>query len=164
MSDEKKQRQQAFNDTIKRIFVNGQIKSINWGGEKRSVKNVGADGIRLAEEDEVEVQGWHDWDTDAKLAFAMELASAMNQAADIMQTERNALAERTLVAEKQVENLDERMLIYRGTLSETITAQNAEKQAHATELKKLQVQIREQGVTINELHEQVRALTVVSEA
>lgn len=124
--------QDEFNDQIKAIFTGGKIHPIKWGAES-------------------DTEGWTTWGVEEKLAYAMELASAMNQAADMMQTERNKLKERAEFAEKQLSNCEQNLLIQKTTLTSAITNHNERTQQDAKRIQELEARVKAQDRVIEEL-------------
>ena len=128
--------QDEFNDQIRSIFVDGKIRPINWGAES-------------------ETQGWVTWSVEEKLAYAMELASAMNQAADMMQKERNELLEKTKFAEEQLANCEKNLEIQKSSLYAAITNHNERTQEDARTIQDLEARIKAQDVLIEKLNKQL---------
>ncbi len=126
------QKQEEFNGLIKAIFRGGRIRKIKWGGDD--------DGT-----------GWDSWSTEEKLEFAMELANAMNQAADVLQKERNEMAERVVFAEKNLENAEKALMIQKGATFNQLTSGNAELQELSKEVMSLQAELKEARATIQGL-------------
>lgn len=127
------QHQREFNDEIRRIFVDGKVKPIRWGGDS-------------------ETSEWASWSVDEKLEYAKELASAMNHAAEILQRERDDLATQIQFLRTSLESADDRVTIYKDTLTESITKHNAERQSDAAIIEEMRVRIKAQDATIEALN------------
>ncbi len=125
-----------INAELRRIFVDGKIKDIAWGGE-------GADA-------------WNAWDGPTRLAYAKKLASAMNQAAEMLQGERDEALVARDSAQASLKAADERMLIYRDTMQEAITANNALQQGNAKRIKELMARVKIQDKMIDQLNDERR--------
>jgi hypothetical protein len=120
-------KQDEFNGLIKAIFTGGKINPINWGGENES-----------------KTEGWNSWTTEEKLEFSMELASAMNQAAEIMQNERNDMVEKVRVAEELALNAQTALEIQKAIVFTTLTEDNLVKQDMISKIQKLEKTVRDQ--------------------
>jgi len=110
-------------DTLESINLSyisdgGMVKMISWGKDYKS------------------------WTTDKKLEFAEALASAMNEAAEVMQNERNIALEEAVRLQKQLETSQEGADIIRNTNIKAITDFNSEKQLMAKRIKDLESQVR----------------------
>lgn len=101
------------------IFSGGKVKQIKWGDE------------------------FKEWPIDKQLNYAKQLASAMNQAADEMQKDRDKHIEATILAEKLRDEAYEARDIAKVTLIQNITESNAELHSLQTELGKSQTRIKE---------------------
>jgi predicted RNA-binding protein with PUA domain len=99
------------------VAEGGQVKMIAWGKDYKT------------------------WNTERKLEFAEALASAMNEAAEIMQNERNILAEEVLKLNKLLEKAQEATDIMRNTNVTAITKFNAEKQDMAARIRELETML-----------------------
>jgi len=121
--------QDEFNEQIRSIFVGGKIRPISWGAES-------------------DTAGWTTWSDKEKLAYAMELASAMNQAADMMQIERNKILERAEFAEEQLKNCQQALDIQKMTLTAAINNHNESRQADAKMIEDLRTRVKAQDALI----------------
>jgi len=99
--------QGEFNGQIKAIFRGGKILPIQWGEEFQA------------------------WPVAERLAYAMELASAMNQAADVIQEERNALMAEAIQLREAADNANQLAQTHRGLATKMILESNQQRQAHA---------------------------------
>ena len=124
------EKQGEFNNQIKAIFNNGKIHQIKWG------------------EDGDENKGWKSWDIETKLDYAMNLASAMNQAAEILQNERNDMQEVVRVSLANCENAQKAYDIQKEIVTNTITTDNAIKNDLAEQIQKLQYRIKIQDALL----------------
>ena len=131
------EKQEEFNGLIKAIFRGGKIHPIKWGAEN-------------------EMEGWNIWDIEHKLEFAMELASAMNQAADVLQQERNELLSKVATAEKLVENADKQVEIQKQIVFNNITQSNEQQQQYVEQIQRLQDRVKTLEETNDKLNERIR--------
>jgi len=127
------EKQDEFNGQIKAIFRGGKINKIKWGEEAKKG------------------EGFYSWTEKQQKEFAMELASAMNQAADVMQQERNALKEELRVAKEASENAQTALDIQKAVVLEQLTSSNAMQQDLSQKIQKLQAEIRRRDQTIEDL-------------
>ena len=74
----------------------------------------------------------------------MELASAMNQAAEIMQNERNDMVEKVRVAEELALNAQTALEIQKAIVFTTLTEDNLVKQDMISKIQKLEKTVRDQ--------------------
>lgn len=117
-----KEQRQEFNGEIQAIFKGGKINAINWGADSEN-------------------SGWSKWDIEKRLSYAMELASAMNQAADIMQKERNILLDEKATLEGQLKSAEESTLISKTIMTTNIMESNRKHQEFAEDIKELHNEI-----------------------
>lgn len=118
------EKQEDFNGQIKAIFRGGKINKIKWGADDS-------------------LTGWNTWDDKHKLEYSMELASAMNQAASIIQDERNELMTRIVRLEQSLANCEQGLTIQKTIVLNTITNSNAEKEVQAQRILELEKEVRE---------------------
>ena len=113
---EKKEKEQKekFNGLIQAIFKGGKIKKIAWQ------------------------DSFYEWSLEQQRDYAMETASAMNQAADIMQNERNELLDLADNLKKQVETLEKALDINKTIMRNNIINSNEVKEKDALVVKKLE--------------------------
>ncbi len=126
------EKQKEFNGQIKAIFRGGRINPIKWGGTGEKAE-------------------WHSWPLEHRLAYAMELASAMNQAADALQKERNELLSKVKAAKQQTENAEAALHIQKMIVTENMTTSNANIQGLAEKIQRLQQAIKQRDKTIEDL-------------
>ena len=74
--------------------------------------------------------------------YLIKLASSQNQALDLMQKERDVLAQRVSVAEALAKNADEALLIQKGVVQNLITKTNSDGQDTAQRINELEAQVR----------------------
>lgn len=117
-------KQEEFNGHIKAIFRGGKINKINWG------------------EDSSEENGWNSWSQQQQLEYAKELAAAMNQAAESLQTERNELLTKVDEAEARSVNAQQAVDIQKSIVFQQLTAGNAEVQELSTKIQKLESELK----------------------
>jgi len=125
--------QEKFNQQIKAIFKGGRIRPIKWGADQ-------------------EEGGWNSWSVDEKLKYAMDLASAMNQAADALQDERNELLEKAKGLEEQLNNCEKNLSIQKNTLVAALNNHNDRNQRDAKAIQDLQTRVRAQDALIEQLN------------
>jgi len=119
----KDNQQEAFNSQIKAIFRGGKINKIDWGGESDKSE-------------------WNTWNIQHRLEYAMELASAMNQAAEAMQNERNEMAEKLKLMSLKCEHAQQALDIQKQIVFNNITESNEIKQNYITRIQSLENKIR----------------------
>jgi hypothetical protein len=147
MSDTDKE----LNSLVRKIFGGGRIRQIKWGGDKHEKPaNVGADGKVIGDpvgftdaEASVGEIGFHDWPMEKQLEYAKDVASAMNQAADVLQTENLELQEKLRIAEAQRDNADDGRGIFKDTMTQAILNHNLERQKDAREIALLGARIKD---------------------
>jgi hypothetical protein len=110
------------------IFAEGRVKQIKWGRE------------------------FLDWPIQKREDYAKKLASAMNQAADEMQQDRDRHLEARVVAEKQREEAEQARDIAKDTLMQNIMESNAKEQELLKKLIELQARVTAQDKVIEELN------------
>lgn len=121
----------TLNSMLRQIFHKGRIDQIKW---------------------EWEEDGENTWSTERRLTYACDLASAMNQAADVLQKERFGLLGDLEMANKKVAAAEHLQSIDHGTLAEVITKHNAERQADAKLIQSLQSRVKTQDEVIEALN------------
>ena len=133
------EKQDEFNGLIKAIFRGGKINPIQWGGDS-------------------ETEGWNVWSIEEKLEFAMELASAMNQAADIMQKERNDMIGQVKLAEQKVESAQQQVDIQKQIVMTNLTESNERNQEYINQIQTLQTRVKTLEDVNGQLNEKIRIL------
>jgi hypothetical protein len=91
---------------------------------------------------------FEEWDTVRKIAYLKKLASSMNQAADLMQQERNELAEKLRIAKEQVVNANQNVLIQKSIVIKAITDNNAAKEDFIDRIQELERKVKDQEEVI----------------
>ncbi len=81
-----------------------------------------------------------------------ELASSLNHALDLMQKERNELADQVVTLNKQIEGLDKALEINKEIMRTTITEDNDIKNKYIEEIQALRYRIKTQDEVIEELN------------
>ena len=114
----------------------------------KEIKNRHVQTIRFGEEFET-------WDTIHKIAYLKKLASSMNQAADMMQTERNAMAVELQAAQNQLENMEENLRIQKAIVFKSITDTNQAKEDYINRIQLLESTVREQNIELEALQTRV---------
>lgn len=110
-------------DEVKRIFGSGRIEKIQWGGDNPD-------------------SPWNQWDDKQKLAYAMELANAMNHAATVLQNDYLEYRGRVEVAEQNLENAEKALTIQKSIVQKMVTDQNAERQDFIEQNQALEAKLR----------------------
>lgn len=95
------------------------------------------------------------WPDSRKIEYLKKLASAMNQAADGMQTERNALLEDMGLARRQLENAEKALQIQKTIVSNHLTTSNADQQKYLKQIAGLQNMLAIKETVIKELNEKL---------
>jgi predicted nucleic acid-binding Zn-ribbon protein len=90
------------------------------------------------------------WDTERKIRYLKKLASSMNQAADSMQQERNALLEKLSVAKTQLENAEKNLAIQKAIVFKSITDTNSDREEYIQTIQLLERKIRDRDATIDD--------------
>lgn len=83
------------------------------------------------------------WDDGKKISYLEKLAAAMNHAAEMIQNERDELIELCEKKDAQVKQMEEAVRQNNDLLQQEITRINAQKNAAATEVSRLNARIRE---------------------
>lgn len=112
------EKRSEFNDQIKMIFLGGKVRKIQWGDEFEA------------------------WDLQHQLDYAKELASAMNQAADLLQQERDVLRAKLSIAKASAESAQQALDIQKGIARKTILDTNLEKQELFSRIESLRRELR----------------------
>lgn len=94
---------------------------------------------------------FHDRTSQEQISYLKNLASSQNQALDLMQNERNKLAERVIVLEAQLVNVDEKVSIQKKTLVDAITTNNENEQKLAIRIQELETISKQQKSVIKQL-------------
>lgn len=95
------------------------------------------------------------WDVAKKIDYLKKLASSMNQAADMMQTERNIIAEEYKVAKAQLENSESNLHIQKAIVMKAITDNNAAKEEYIRRIQELEYRVKTQDGVIESLNEKL---------
>jgi len=127
------EKQNEFNGMIKAIFRGGKVNKINWGEEGGNAT------------------GWNAWSDKQKLEFSMELASAMNQAAEYLQIERNELLEKLDIAEKTKEAAEQGLEIQKQIVLTTLTEDNDLKNKYIQDIQRLTAELAQANAKISAL-------------
>lgn len=109
---------------LKYISKGGKVKMIAWGKDYRK------------------------WSTEKKLEYSEALASAMNEACDLIQQERNALIIRNRELEKVVGELSRAADDLRQANITNITQTNAEKQQLIGRIRELEAEIKQYNAEV----------------
>jgi hypothetical protein len=81
------------------------------------------------------------WDSAKKISYLSELAASQNQALDMMQQERNMLAEQVKVLNQQLENLDSALAQQKQIMRDALTKQNEDDQQASVRIQQLERQL-----------------------
>jgi len=112
--------------------VNPELVKILGGQRIKSIQRGGEDGME---------GGWDTWGTEERLEYAMKLASAMNQAAAVLQDERDELYPRVKLAEARQAAANLNVSKMTETLQEAITISNAKRQDDLLTIKELRAKV-----------------------
>jgi hypothetical protein len=118
-----------MNAMIKQIFAGGRIHQIKWDWK---------DPDKEA----------YSWDIERKFNIACDLASSMNQAADLLQQERAELFEKLDMAQLKLEAAENLSAIDKATLVDCITKNNTESQEAGITIQKLQARVKQQDALL----------------
>ncbi len=86
---------------------------------------------------------YKEWGPDKKIKYLENLASVMNHAADLIQTERNALGVQIELKEAQLIKLSEAVRTNNAMLQQEVTRMNEQRQFYNEEVARLSAKIRE---------------------
>lgn len=144
----------AYTDIVKNdITVDSPIDNpINNDGDDDStikeIKNRRIQMIKFGEEFET-------WDTAHQIQYLKKLASSMNQAADMMQNERNAIAVERNTAIQQLKNAEENLAIQKSIVFKVITDANTAKDEYITRIQALEYRVKTQETVIETLNKEL---------
>lgn len=93
---------------------------------------------------------FHGWPQQKQLNHLHALASSQNEALDMMQRERDALADKVRILSAQVESCQQSLDIQKQIVFDNITQSNAEKQALIKENQELRHRVSVQDKLIDE--------------
>lgn len=86
-----------------------------------------------------------------KIAYLKDLASTMNNAADLMQKERNVLAEQLRINTALLENAEKALLIQKTITTNQLVSGNSQVQELSCQIQELQSQLKIANKTIESL-------------
>lgn len=86
------------------------------------------------------------WPDVKKIEYLKKMASSMNQAAKLIQNERDQLNELCALKEKQIVKLSEAMRANDAMLQGEVTRMNEQRQGYHAEVARLNAQIRANGI------------------
>jgi len=109
------------------IFANNKIKPIKWGDE------------------------FNDWPIEKQVSYAKSLASAMNEAADKMQQDRDRVFNLMTSAQTQKEEAEHAMNIAKQTMTKSIIDSNEQVQKLQKQIMLLQDRVKAQDELIEKL-------------
>lgn len=95
------------------------------------------------------------WDKPKQIRYLKRLASSMNQAADILQTERNALLVQIDGLKSQLEYAQINVTQNKTIMLNALNQYNAERQELITQIQELQTRIKAQDVAIDILNKKL---------
>jgi len=84
-----------------------------------------------------------DWPDDRKIRYLEKLSAAMNEAAHLVQVERDELNRLIILKEEQLTQLSKAMAANNNMLQQEVTKMNAERQSFNTAVAKLNQEIRD---------------------
>lgn len=91
-----------------------------------------------------------------QITYLKKLASSQNEALDLMQKERNDLANRVIALESQLVNAQNNVDINKQIMIKNLTDTNAEREARIREIQQLNNVIKEKNKIIEELSAQLK--------
>ena len=109
------------------IFADNKVKQIKWGEE------------------------FNAWPIEKQVEYAKSLASAMNEAADKMQEDRNKMYEAMVLAQKQKIEAEQAMAIAKQTMTNSILDSNKQTQDLQIQIMALQDRVKAQDKVIEKL-------------
>ena len=92
------------------------------------------------------------WDDSRKIRYLKELASSMNEAARLMQNERNSLAAELAEAKALVVNAEKALHIQKAVTMSQLGSGNEQVQILSKQIMDLQTRVKAQDVTIKTLN------------
>lgn len=100
---------------------------------------------------------FEEWTNPKKIVYLKRLASTMNQAADILQQERNKLLVEVESLKKQLENAESNVTQHKTIMINAVTQYNDERQNLSREIQELQVRVKAQDKVIEMLNESLKS-------
>lgn len=136
-------------DNIEDLINDAPIDEDVDGDLAKEIKNRRIQMIKFGEE-------FEKWDDKHKIEYLKKLASSMNEAADLMQRERNQLAVKLNVASEQLANMERNLEIQKSIVFKSITDTNAAKEEYITQIQQLQSRVAAQDGVIEELNAKLK--------
>lgn len=96
------------------------------------------------------------WTKPKQIEYLKRLASSMNQAADILQNERNELLTQVASLKSQIENADTNVAQNKTIMINAVTQYNQERQELVQQIQELQTRVRAQDKVIELLNEKLK--------
>ena len=98
---------------------------------------------------------FEEWTDQRKIDYLKKLASAMNQAADMMQNERNVLAQKLDQVQRSLQNAETNLHTQKSINANMIGSSNATQQNYIKDLQASQQRVKTQDKVIKELNERL---------
>ena len=95
---------------------------------------------------------FYEWDTKEQVEYLIKLASSMNHAADVIQRERDALAQKHEQLFRTLENCEKSLDTQKQININMITSANAKEQRYIKDIQLLQSRVRAQDAVIEKLN------------
>ena len=92
------------------------------------------------------------WNDKHKINYLKKLASSMNEAADLMQRERNQMAVKLQVAKDQLKNVEKNLEIQKAIVFKSITDTNQAKEEYINRIQMLDSRVKTQDKVIEVLN------------
>ena len=92
------------------------------------------------------------WDDKHKINYLKKLASSMNEAADLMQRERNQMAVKLQIAKDQLANIEKNLEIQKAIVFKSITDTNQAKEEYINRIQMLDSRVKTQDKVIEVLN------------
>jgi len=94
---------------------------------------------------------FNSWPPGKQIEYLKQLASSMNHAADMMQTERNEIRSKLIMAETKLAGAEKALQIQKDVVVRQLTDGNAEQQSMIVRMQALEAKVREQAEIIKTL-------------
>lgn len=134
-----------ISDNIADLITDAPIDDVVDGDLAKEIKNRRIQMIKFGEE-------FEKWDDKHKIEYLKKLASSMNEAADLMQRERNQLAIKLQTAKDQLKNMESNLDIQKSIVFKSITDTNQAKEDYISQIQLLQARVKAQDGVIDVLN------------
>jgi putative cell wall-binding protein len=95
------------------------------------------------------------WEDKRKIEYLKKLASSMNEAARVMQDERNELALTVSSLQQQLLNLEKNLTQVKNIMIKNITDSNESKEQNLGQIMQLQSRVKAQDAVIEQLNKEL---------